>query len=133
MCSGSSSQRLTSLPGRIPTGPQSVPILYNGTPLSPQNCSFALGDLDPHLIHGSLGPLEPTTQAASRSVQPYSHKGPHSVPILYNGTPLSALKIAPFPWGDLDPHLIHDLLGPPESTTQTAYQSVEPFLQGSLV
>jgi len=26
----------------------------------------------------------------------------------------------PFPWWDLDPHLIHGLLVPPEYTTQTA-------------
>jgi len=35
--------------------------------------------------------------------------------------------------GDLDPHLIHGSLGPPKSSTQTAYRSVESFLQGSLV
>ena len=28
-----------------------------------------VGDLDPHLIHDSLGPSEPTTETASRSVQ----------------------------------------------------------------
>jgi len=28
-----------------------------------------MGDLDPHLIHGSLGPPDSTTQTASRSVQ----------------------------------------------------------------
>jgi len=46
---------------------------------------------------------------------------------------------APFPLkiaashGDLDPHLTHDSLGPPEATTQMASQSVQPFLQGSLL
>jgi len=34
---------------------------------------------------------------------------------------------------DLDPNLIHDSLGPPESLTQTASRSVQPFLQGLLV
>jgi len=29
------------------------------------------------------------------------------------------------------PHFIRSSLGPPESTTQTAYQSVQQFLQGS--
>ena len=58
-----------------------------GCPVPPQNCRFSWGDLDPHLIHGSLGPPKSTTQTASRSVQPFSHRGPQSVPRLYNGTP----------------------------------------------
>jgi len=46
---------------------------------------------------------------------------------------------APFPLkiacshGDLDPHLKHGSVGPPESLTQLASRSVQPFLQGSLV
>jgi len=39
----------------------------------------------------------------------------------------------PFPWGDLNPHLTHHSVGPPESSTKTASQSVQPFLQSSLV
>jgi len=35
--------------------------------------------------------------------------------------------------GDLDPHLIHGSLGPPESSTQMASRSVQPLLQGPLV
>ena len=31
-------------------------MLCSGTPLPPQNCHFPWGDLDPHLIRGSLGP-----------------------------------------------------------------------------
>jgi len=42
-------------------------------------------------------------------------------------------KLCPFPWGNLDHHLIHGSPGPPESSTQTAARSVQPFLQGSLV
>ena len=34
----------------------------------PPNCPVLLGDLDPYLIHGSLGPPESTLQSASRSV-----------------------------------------------------------------
>ena len=37
---------------------------------SPENYPFTLGDLDPHLIHGSLGPSESQLQTASRSVEP---------------------------------------------------------------
>jgi len=40
-----------------------------GRPFPPQNCPFRRGDLDRHLIHGSLSPPESSTQMASRSVQ----------------------------------------------------------------
>ena len=45
----------------------------------------------------------------------------------------SPQKICPFPWGDLDAHLIYGSSGPPKSSTQKAARSVQPFLQGSLV
>jgi len=56
------------------------------------------------------------------------------VPILYNGL-LIAPQNCPFPWGisGSGPHPIHDSLGPPESSTQTASRSVQRILQGSLV
>jgi len=46
---------------------------------------------------------------------------------------------APFPlkvalsYEELNLHLIHDSLGPPESSTQTASRSAEPLLLGSLL
>jgi len=43
--------------------PQSVPILYNGPPLPPQNCPWE--NLDPNLTHVSLDPPESSTQTAS--------------------------------------------------------------------
>jgi len=52
------------------SSPQSVPILYNGPPLPPENCPFPWRDLDLQ-THGSLGPAESLTQMASRSVQPF--------------------------------------------------------------
>jgi len=30
-----------------------------------------MGDMNPNLIHGSLGPPESSTQTASRSIQPF--------------------------------------------------------------
>ena len=39
-------------------------------PLSPK-LPLSTGDLDPHLIHGSLGSPKSSTQIASRSVQPF--------------------------------------------------------------
>ena len=38
---------------------------------SPLELSLPLGDLNPHLIHGSLGPPDSASQTASRSVQPF--------------------------------------------------------------
>jgi len=44
---------------RIPTGDRRVSLYFTtGRPFPPQNCTFPWGDLDPHLIHGSLGPPE---------------------------------------------------------------------------
>jgi len=36
-------------------------------------------------------------------------------------------KHCPFAWSDLDPHLIHGSLDPPESKSQAASRSVQPF------
>jgi len=47
------------------------PHTYNGTPLPPSKLPISNGDLDPHLIHGSLGQPKFWTQMASRSVQPF--------------------------------------------------------------
>ena len=93
---------------------QKVLILYNGPPLTPNTLIIVIF---PHLTHDFLGPSKPTTQMPSRSVQPFLHMSPQSVPILYNGMPLSPpLKIPPSR-GGFGPHLIHGSLGPPESST----------------
>jgi len=52
----------------------------------------SLSTSGPHLTHDSYGPSESTTQTA---VQPFLHRWLQSVPVLYNGMPLSRLKIAP--------------------------------------
>jgi len=57
-----------------------------------------------HLIHGSLSPPESTTQTAFRSVLPFLHSSPQSVPIFTMSHP-SPSKL-PLPIWDLDPHLI---------------------------
>jgi len=46
----------------------------------------------------------------------------------YTGLPPPSSKL-PFALGDLEAHLIHDFLGPPESTSQTTCRSVQQFLQ----
>jgi len=47
------------------------------------------------------------------------------------GCPFSHSKLPLCPGGNLDPHLMHDSLGPLESTSQMASHLVQPFLQGS--
>jgi len=76
---------------------KNVPILYNGRPYPPE-LPLPMGDLDPHVTHHALGPCEPTTQRAPRSVEPFLHRWPQSVPILYNGLPVSP-SILPIPMG----------------------------------
>ena len=49
---------------------QTVPILYKGRPFPKKLPLLVVGDLDTHLKHDSLGLSKPTTQTASRSVQP---------------------------------------------------------------
>jgi len=83
-------------------------------------------DLDPHLIQDSLGPPDLASQTAPRSIQPFLHSSRHTVPIIYNERPFP--QNCPFAWGDLNSHLIHDSLFPCKHTTQTASQSVQPFL-----
>jgi len=53
------------------------PYTSQWAPLSPQ-IAPSHGDLDPHLIHHSLGPSKLTTQTASESVQPFLHSSPQS-------------------------------------------------------
>ena len=55
--------------------PQSVLILYKGTPLFPSKLPFLIGRSGPHLIHGSLGPPEFLSRTASRSIQPFVFPG----------------------------------------------------------
>jgi len=71
---------------------QKVPVLDNGQPY-PLELPLPMWDHNPHLTHGALGPCEPTTQTAPRSVQPCLHRWPQSVPILYNGSPVSPSKL----------------------------------------
>jgi len=74
--------------------------------------------LRPILAHNPKGISVGSTVFAQMTAEcPYTIKWEESFP----------LKIAPF-HGDLDPHLIHGSLGPPESSTQTTSRSVQPFL-----
>ena len=85
-----------------------------------------------HLILLWAHIAESTTQTTSRSlVQPFLHSSWHCQQACL-GNVLSPRNF-PLVWGDLDPHLMHDSMGPPEcpeSTSQTASRSLHPFLQG---
>jgi len=70
------------------------PYTLQWAPLSPK-IAHSHGESGPHLTRNSFGPSEPTNQMASLSVQPFLHRWLQSVPILYSGTLLSPLKIAP--------------------------------------
>jgi len=63
---------------------QKVPILYNGRPFPPK-LPHLMGNLDPHLIHDSLGHSKITIEMTWRSIQPLSHKWPQRDPIFYYG------------------------------------------------
>jgi len=56
--------------------------------LFPNNCPFAWWICTTYLVHNFLGPYKLITQTASRSVRPFLHSSPPSIPVLYNGTPL---------------------------------------------
>jgi len=102
-----------------------------GAPIH-QNCPFPWGIWTPHVTQDALGQCEPTTQTAPRSVQPCLYRWPQSVPILFCLFPPQNPQNCSLPcWHR--PHVIHDSLGPPQSGTQMATWSFQPFLQGSLV
>jgi len=74
--------------------------------------------LDIHLIHDSLGPSEPKTQTASRSVQPFLHRS--------MGGPFPTI---PRSQKASRPHIMHGSLGSPESTTHRGINQVAHLLQ----
>jgi len=102
-----------------------------GHVLSPENCRFSRGDLDPDLINTCfLGPtriLDPNSISISSAIftQPTAEH-------LYT---LQWAALSPqncsFSWGDLDHHIIHDSLDPSQPTTHMASRLVQPFLHSS--
>jgi len=80
------------------------PYTLQCTTLSPKIAPSHRGS-GPHITQ-FLGPSEPTTQTTSLSFQPFLHRWPQNVPILYIGMPLCPLKISPSHGGS----------GPPSNT-----------------
>jgi len=94
-----------------------------------QNCPFPPGIWTSHVTHDALGPGEPITETAPRSVQPCLHRWPQSVPMWFA---CFALKIVPFHvgiWTSCNTWFI----GPTRVRKQMATWLFQPFLQGSLV
>jgi len=116
--------------------------LVNIVHTKPGNCNFSIkigcrGNAPQHLwTH--IQRMIPTAHPSSQPKwHPYRFSrlctDDHRVSLYFTmGRPFSP-KICPFPLGDLDPYLIHGSPGPPKSSTQTAAQLVQPFLQGTLV
>ena len=67
------------------------------------------------------------------STAPHMPNAISTEPAVYSGLTLyysyTLLWDSPFPWGDLDSHLIHGDCRPLHPTCQTATRSVQPFLQ----
>jgi len=114
------------------TGDRRVSLYFTMSAHLTQSCPLTCGHLDPHLIHGSLGQPESSTQTVSRCIQPFCTVDRRVSVYFTIGRPFPPYN-CPFPWGDLNLHLIHGPLGQPKSSIQTASRSVQPFLQGSLV
>ena len=104
---------------------------YMGHPF-PSKLPISMGRSEPHRIHDSLGPSEPSTQTASRLVQPFLHSLPQCPYTLQCMAAPSPSKL-PLPVGICTPsNLIHGSFGPPESSTQRASRSVETVFAGML-
>ena len=101
-----------------------------GYVLSPKTSPLAWGDLDPHLIHGSLGPPKSTTQMASQHRNQFSHFCTAHRSVIRHAQDVLSPKNCIFAWGNLEPDLTHSL-DPPESKSQMASQSVQPFFYKS--
>jgi len=87
------------------------------------------GGSGPHLIHGSLRPPRVLNPNGILIVLAVFVRQPQCPYIYFTMGRTFPLKIAPSDGA----YPIHGSLGQPEFTTQTAFRSVQPFLQGSLV
>ena len=88
---------------------QSVAVLYNRPPPFPLKLPLSM-DLNPHLVHGFMGPPKSLSQTTSRLVQLFLHSLLQSV----QWAALALLKIVPsLVW--CGPHLIHGFFAHPSS------------------
>ena len=85
-----------------------------------------------HLTHALLRRPKSSIQMAPRSIQLFLHSSRQTVTILYNGPHVCPSKLS-LPMWISGSHLTHGFFAPPKFLIQTASQSVELFLQGSLL
>ena len=100
-------------------------------PLSPKNCLFPWEIWTPSNTW-FLGPIRTHNRNGVSIGSPVLHRWPQIVPILWNWTPLYPSKL-PLPMEESRPSSNTCFPGQPESSTQMASRSVQPFLQDSLV
>ena len=105
--------------------------LQQATPFSPWKLPLPTGDLNPHPIHGSLGSPEPQHKRHLDWFNCFCTAHGRASLYFTMGRPLPS-KL-PLSTGVSGHHVIHSSVDSKESSTQTASQSVELFLQGSLL
>jgi len=109
---------------------QKVPILYNGRPCPPE-LSLSMGDLNLQRNTWCFGPMRvhnPNSISISAAV--FAQMTAQCLCTMVCLFPPSKLLLSML--ASLL-HVIHGSLGPPDSRTQMATWSFQPFLQGSLV
>jgi len=95
-----------------------VPVPYNGRPF-PQSCPFPSRNWTASNTW-FLGPIwAHNPNGISMSSAILAQMTADCLHILQWDAPFPPPN-CPFPWGNLNPHLIHGSLGPPKSSTQTA-------------
>jgi len=100
--SGTASRRFRLVQPFLHSSRQTVPILQNGHPsLSLKNC-LHMRVLNSHVIHDTLGPSKLIIGMVSGSILPFLHSSLQSVPIVYNGLPLTPQN-CPFYGGAVPP------------------------------
>ena len=108
------------------TGDRRVSLYFTMGAIFPQNCLFPRGIWTPRKTR-FLGPIR-AHRPNGISISSAVFEQTTAIVSLYFtlGRPFPPQN-CPFPWEDVDPHLTHGSLGPPESSTQMASRSVQPF------
>jgi len=105
---------------------QKVPVLYNGGPFPP-NCPFSWGGSGPPSISWFLEADRAHSPNCITIITAIFAQVIAECPYTLQWDAPFRPQNCSFPWGNLDPHLIRGSLGPPESSTQMASWSVQPF------
>jgi len=108
---------------------QKVPILYNGRPYPPE-LPFPMWDLDIPSNTWCFGPMRAHNPNGTSIGSAVFAQMTGECP--YTGLPVSPSKLF-LPMLASGPHVTLGSLGQPESRTQMATWSFQPFLHGSLV